>query len=1030
MLAHKHEGVLEVEVVVVGQVADVHEALDAVRQLEEDAEVRDAHDRGREARADLLLRPAGVEVAGQVALGLLGHPLALADELGELREVGAHPLLERGRQAVLQHGAHRAVHHQVGVAADGAREVQVAGEREAEVAQVLARVARLLEAAQQQRVNQLRLGLAGRLLQDRLQVLRARVLEVEGVAELAQRLLQGRDLLLARVLVDAEQGGDLALRQLLRHHAVRQQHQLFDELPRRVGADGRDLQRALLVDVDLRLGEAEVERARVDTRLAQLLREVKQHLDVALELALAGGEAAAVGELLHLPVGQARVRLDDGLLELEALHYAVTRDVDEHRQRQARLPLLQRADAVGELFGKHGQHAAGEVDARGALDGFLVERRALGDVVADVGDVNAHAQHPVAGAVEALDRDGVVEVLRVLAVDGHGGDLAVVGAAGHHLGRHVVGHRLGLGHGVVVELGLQAVLDDDGARLDLGVARIAQELQDLAERLLLARDLGPHHAHHDARAALELAHRLGGQQDALAQADAVGPQDRVAARVLERADHLVVAALDDAHDLAAGPVVVALLGAGARHDAVAVPRATQAVGGDEQVAAARVGDDEAVTARGDLQPPHDEVHLLRKPVGAAPGADELAAVDEVAQQRAQPAAVVQLQAALDVLDVPGALGMIMEEAQHLGGIDIWHPLKCSAAPHSGRVTRRKPVQCSGDPRDLALGQLGQGAARRRGREVLERGQSSFCLGRDPLARQAVGAVQAHEFRHPLHVAGALRAPLEDRARLLDALVQQQHQHGVGGLPLAQVAAHGLAQRVRVAQQVEVVVLHLERPAVGEGEALERRQRRLVGAGQQAHAAAGRDQQRGGLPLDDPQVVVETVVGERRHLELEHFPLADGGGRLGHQPGELGAARARQQAQHARQHEVARHDADDVAVAPEGGLGAAARVGVVDQVVVQQRGRVEQLHRQRRLHGRLFVGRQQLAGEEGEGWTEALAARRHEVVADRLDEGDVRGQLLREALLEAAKVGGDDVEHGPTITALRRRSDAPAVSRRP
>src|SRR5690606_3993062 len=71
VLAHQHQGVLEVEVVVVLEVADVHQPLHAVGQLQEHPEVGDAHHGGREGGADLLLGPARVEVAGQVALGLL-----------------------------------------------------------------------------------------------------------------------------------------------------------------------------------------------------------------------------------------------------------------------------------------------------------------------------------------------------------------------------------------------------------------------------------------------------------------------------------------------------------------------------------------------------------------------------------------------------------------------------------------------------------------------------------------------------------------------------------------------------------------------------------------------------------------------------------------------------------------------------------------------------------------------------------------------------------------------------------------------
>src|SRR5690606_41156984 len=86
---------------------------------------------------------------------------------------------------------------------------------------------------------------------------------------------------------------------------------LLDQLPGGVAAHGRDVQGALLVYVDLSLGEPEVESARADALLAQLLGEVEEDLDVTLELALAGRQPPALGELLDLLVGQAGVGLDD-----------------------------------------------------------------------------------------------------------------------------------------------------------------------------------------------------------------------------------------------------------------------------------------------------------------------------------------------------------------------------------------------------------------------------------------------------------------------------------------------------------------------------------------------------------------------------------------------------------------------------------------------------------------------------------------------------------------------------------------------
>ena len=70
--------------------------------------------------------------------------------------------------------------------------------------------------------------------------------------------------------------------------------------------------------------------------------------------------------------------------------------------------------------------ALGEIHRRAALVGLLVERAALLDVVRHVRDV--HAQ-PVVPVRQPLQRDRIVEVARVLAVDRHGRDRTEVRAA-------------------------------------------------------------------------------------------------------------------------------------------------------------------------------------------------------------------------------------------------------------------------------------------------------------------------------------------------------------------------------------------------------------------------------------------------------------------------------------------------------------------------------------------------------------------------------------------------------------------------
>ena len=112
--------------------------------------------------------------------------------------------LGRGRLPRAQR-AQGAVDHEVGIAADRAREVRVHVGGQAEVAEVLLVVARQLHGAQQQVRDELLLGLALDLAQDELEVLRPDVLEVGGhaVAERRHQVAELLDPLGVGLLVDA-----------------------------------------------------------------------------------------------------------------------------------------------------------------------------------------------------------------------------------------------------------------------------------------------------------------------------------------------------------------------------------------------------------------------------------------------------------------------------------------------------------------------------------------------------------------------------------------------------------------------------------------------------------------------------------------------------------------------------------------------------------------------------------------------------------------------------------------------------------
>ena len=87
----------------------------------------------------------------------------------------------------------------------------------------------------------------------------------------------------------------------------------------------------------------------------------------------------------------------------------------------------------------------------------------------------------------------------------------------------------------------------------------------------------------------------------------------------------------------------------------------------------------------------------------------------------------------------------------------------------------------------------------------------------------------------------------------------------------------------------------------------------------------------------------------------------------------------------------------------GGVAAAARGRRVDDVVVDQRGGVQQLDRGGERHQQVEVVAAELAGEQRDGGTHALAAGGEDVVEDVREEGEVGGTQRLQQVVDAGDV---------------------------
>ena len=238
-------------------------------------------------------------------------------------------------------------------------------------------------------------------------------------------------------------------------------------------------------------------------------------------------------------------------MELVADDLATAVDLHQARLHQPIDVRVQAADTGRQFAREHVHRPLGEVHRRGAGEAVEIERAALGHVVGDVGDV--HAQPEVAVG-EPLDRDGVVEVAGVLAVDGDDVPAAEVGAAGE-VGRSdgvVAAPRLGDGIGGVL-VG-DAVFAQDDLGVDAGIVEPAEHLDHPPRRhpgrTRPALDLHGDHVAVGRRQRIPRCHLHVGVEPGIERHD-----HRAAALEPDLADDLGAAPLEDLQHPALGPAV-------------------------------------------------------------------------------------------------------------------------------------------------------------------------------------------------------------------------------------------------------------------------------------------------------------------------------------------------------------------------------------------------------------------------------------------------------------------------------------------
>ena len=280
--------------------------------------------------------------------------------------------------------------------------------------------------------------------------------------------------------MDTVDGGSVFLVEVAGDGLIGEEHKLFDELVRFVGGLFFDSGGAALgVEDDAEFRKIEVEGSGFEAAAAQGGGKVPGALEEAVEIVLGGPAEASEG----FGVGEAVAGKNDGAGEAGGAGFAIGAEVNESGAGEALLVGAQRAESVGEAWGKHGDDAIDEVDAVGPFASFLVEGGAGQDVVGNIGDMNSEFDVTSGKFAEG---NGVVEIAGGIGVDGDdqfGAEVfAADGVGGEFDGREGGGFGKGIGR----ESGGEIEFSDDGENVDSGVGGSAEAFEDDAFGIGLA----------------------------------------------------------------------------------------------------------------------------------------------------------------------------------------------------------------------------------------------------------------------------------------------------------------------------------------------------------------------------------------------------------------------------------------------------------------------------------------------------------------------------------------------------------------
>ena len=421
-----------------------------------------------------------------------------------------------GRTAAILIFRQQTMHHHVGITTDGRGEMGVVVEGESIVSDIMHTVLGLHHRPQSHCLDGILLTCALSSTHqgiERLSDGSLRATRLHLIAEFRHELAQVLEFLRIGLVVDTIRQR-LCLLPLLHtsdglcHRLISQQHELLDEFVGifrhlEVSLDGF----ARLIDIEVEFLAIKLHGAILETGSTQFLGKGIKFDQFGSVFSLIGMilrsrgrwfacailHAIILQNLLHLLIGIATIALNHRMSQMPLLDVRLVVHLEDDTITEFLLVRTQRADEIAETLWQHGDGAVDEVDTRCTGIGLLVDDGAFLHVMRDIGDMDAYLPEPI---VELTDREGIVEVLGILGVDGAGKHVAhILTTVNFLLGDGGINLLCRLLHVLRILVG-QVVLSQDGMHLGIVLACLSEDINDRADNVLMLTIRPLRHLYH------------------------------------------------------------------------------------------------------------------------------------------------------------------------------------------------------------------------------------------------------------------------------------------------------------------------------------------------------------------------------------------------------------------------------------------------------------------------------------------------------------------------------------------------------